>query len=302
MRFMIIVFALLVFSCSPKIYETTKWQQFPVNADGRAVEWSVPLRFFDKTTQLNYDVSNDLNNLYLAVRTTDKNTVQKIIASGLVFSIDTFLNNQTFPFSVAYPIHGFMGHNPNLKNSQPFINGQNTDIKNPGFSDNKQTNNNNKLPEHDDGFINNQIPELMLLTGFNNIGNGQKTILASESQSIKAKYVTDNSEVLFMELIIPFDAFLKNKLLAADSLTVLTFKFAYNNLVMNDMQQGPPNGNRGKNPGGSPSGGGLNGGQMGNMMHGGMGEAPGGEHHNIPDNQNKGTKTEKVFKLRLMYK
>ena len=94
-----IILALLVFACSSKVYEGTKWQSNAVHADGEFSEWKLPLKYFDKTTQLNYEISNDSKNLYIAARTSDKTTSFQIFSSGLKIEIDTTDVGKVYPIT-----------------------------------------------------------------------------------------------------------------------------------------------------------------------------------------------------------
>jgi len=83
----VIMIALLL-SCSKTTYKSI-WQLTPVNADGFSYEWSIPLRFSDSGSKLNYSITNDSEDLYISLRITEEQTQMKIMNAGFQVGIDT---------------------------------------------------------------------------------------------------------------------------------------------------------------------------------------------------------------------
>jgi hypothetical protein len=80
-------------SCSKNIYENG-WQSTKMK-DARSLKESEnPLRYYDNTNRLQYDVTNDSMNLYVSIRATDQQNQIKIIRSGLQLWIDTIGKNK----------------------------------------------------------------------------------------------------------------------------------------------------------------------------------------------------------------
>jgi hypothetical protein len=64
------------------------WAATPVIADGILSEWPAALRYVDEEMPLAYDITNDGQNLYVAVRTTDPATQVNILRAGLTLGIN----------------------------------------------------------------------------------------------------------------------------------------------------------------------------------------------------------------------
>src|SRR5450759_4772687 len=54
-----------------------------IKIDGDASEWHLPLRFYDNSTKLFFDFSNDDNNLYLCFQSKDDAEQMKIMRAGI---------------------------------------------------------------------------------------------------------------------------------------------------------------------------------------------------------------------------
>src|SRR5437899_1407063 len=78
----LIFIAIFLNACSESVYEAA-WQSVPVKADGNSREWPNPLKYYDRTTKLLYTVSNDLENLYVCVRSGEEPMQMKILRSGI---------------------------------------------------------------------------------------------------------------------------------------------------------------------------------------------------------------------------
>ncbi len=75
-------------SCSSKTYPDGTYQQTPVTIDGDLNEWSKPLRFGSSGGQMQYNVTNDKENIYISIETKDQATAMKILRSGVNIYID----------------------------------------------------------------------------------------------------------------------------------------------------------------------------------------------------------------------
>jgi hypothetical protein len=58
-----------------------------VKIDGKATEWGSQLQAFNKNTSIFYTMANNNDNLYLAIQTTDKAAMEKILGGGLALTI-----------------------------------------------------------------------------------------------------------------------------------------------------------------------------------------------------------------------
>lgn len=60
-----------------------------VRVDGELSEWDAARFITDEDTRLSYLISNDDRNLYLTLKTSDREKVSKIIARGITFTVNT---------------------------------------------------------------------------------------------------------------------------------------------------------------------------------------------------------------------
>ncbi len=271
----------LLLCSAPKDASKTNWQTKPVTADGKPDEWQIPLRFFDKTTQLNYDVTNDRTNLYIAVRITDETTLQQISMAGLTVKIDTVVKSKNAPFTLTYPSRGFGGMIPppgEMENgalpTNEFQNGESipqqpVSMQKQEVTPNEST---NRMPPPMPKGKQDQMPDMIKVSGFNH-QKGELLVLASESEQFKAGKLLDSTGIYFMEIVIPFETFFKPMLRNEDSLRVFNLKLSFEGGLQRPGEGTMPHGGQG----GPPQGGGGPGGGGGlNMSVGGMGGGPGG--------------------------
>ena len=95
---LILFISILAISCSPKTYDSLEWQGTDVGIDGIINDWSNPLRFYDYKSKINYSISNNLKNIYLCIKISDRPTQMKILRAGMEFRIDP-LGKKSFPVS-----------------------------------------------------------------------------------------------------------------------------------------------------------------------------------------------------------
>lgn len=65
------------------------WQSQPLTIDGDNADWPRPLPYHDDKEKLDYFISNDSTNLYIALSTKDEQTQQKILQGGLTVWLNT---------------------------------------------------------------------------------------------------------------------------------------------------------------------------------------------------------------------
>ncbi len=83
-------------------YEASR-QKSPITTDGKPAEWTAPLRFSDVKSGLQYNVTNDDENLYICVRASDETAQQQILRSGLKIFIDEN-GKKKYGTSVQFPV------------------------------------------------------------------------------------------------------------------------------------------------------------------------------------------------------
>ena len=75
-------------ACSPKLAPAGHYQDSPVAADGVPSEWKMPLRFTNAAYTMQYNVTNDDQNIYVAVSSLDDITQLRILRSGMTIYFD----------------------------------------------------------------------------------------------------------------------------------------------------------------------------------------------------------------------
>lgn len=76
-----------------------------IKIDGKPTEWP-KFEAYNNATEFFYTISNDKNNLYLAVQATYHGIIAKIVAGGITFTIkNNDKINQITPFAITYPYY-----------------------------------------------------------------------------------------------------------------------------------------------------------------------------------------------------
>ena len=70
------------------VQETAVWVPGNIKVDGKLNEWGDNLQALNKATQVYYTLANDDKNLYLAIRSANQNSANKIVAGGLNLTIN----------------------------------------------------------------------------------------------------------------------------------------------------------------------------------------------------------------------
>ena len=89
--------------CSNKNYPAGNYQQTAVTADGDLGEWSTPLRFGSSEGQVQYNVTNDNENIYISMQTHDATVATKILRSGVEVYIDPAAGKSK-KMSIVFPL------------------------------------------------------------------------------------------------------------------------------------------------------------------------------------------------------
>ncbi len=229
------------------------------------MEWSIPLKFFDKESKLNYDISNDKNNLYVIFKITDELTKMRVLNSGMQFAIDV-KGKKTFPVSINYPLSS--EHN----------------VQSGG--DIAYTNESGNVSEE---AIMAASKQMMRLSGFNpEVKEG--LVPQKNEYGIHAAMTVTGDDILYYELSVPFKTFYKETLTGADTVNPFSFEITFNpvteakpNPLDDAGDANSQNGAGGGMPGGGGSmpggGGGMPGG--GGMQHHKSDITPGSEKHTV---------------------
>jgi hypothetical protein len=65
------------------------WAPANTKIDGKLTEWGNTLQAYNKTVKLWYTIANDDKNIYLAIKSTDLDNNNKILAGGISFTLNT---------------------------------------------------------------------------------------------------------------------------------------------------------------------------------------------------------------------
>ena len=269
-------------SCAKTLYYSEDWQTDRIALDGKASEWSKPLRFYDEESGINYTISNDHQNLYFFCSTSNEQMQLKMLRSGIEFAIDT-LGKKSFPVSLKYPFGTTTS--PEIRRNAPTQTVTNIQPENdvqPVISSQP----NPLIPNGSNpkGKVDRTAFKLRLLeektdiqlTGFKpNLG---KIIPISDMRKtgILAVIDFDKTGTMYYESVIPFSTFYKRELTPSDSNKVFNYRIKINSAPNTNGNQNRGNGMRGGGMRGGMGGrGGMRGGSGGGMR-GGMGGGMGG--------------------------
>lgn len=250
------IFALFALaSCSSSLYQAT-WQARPVIADGNPTEWSLPLRYSDSKSGLQYNITNDETNLYVCIRATERPAQMKILSSGMVIWIDPSGKNKETT-GIHFPLPVRHDKRPSREGNSPII----SQGKNP-----------ERMSLQKEYEL--EKPEISL-SGFLPQYNG--TFEASEAKGAQAAINWDDQDNMTYELVIPFKAFFAKDMNALKDNPVIGFTInvaAFTRPQGSGSREGGYGGaGGGPHPQGMEGGqGGMAGGQGGGHS-GGMGES-----------------------------
>jgi len=71
------------------VQEGSIWAPATVKIDGKLTEWGATLSAYNKNVKLWYTIANDDKNIYLAIKSTDLDNNNKILAGGISFTLNT---------------------------------------------------------------------------------------------------------------------------------------------------------------------------------------------------------------------
>jgi hypothetical protein len=86
------------------------WAPTTVKVDGKLTEWGETLKAYNKNVMLWYTVANDDKNIYLAIKSTDLDNNNKILAGGISFTVNTEDKKRSKnAFIITFPIVSRVG-------------------------------------------------------------------------------------------------------------------------------------------------------------------------------------------------
>ena len=234
-------------ACSPKLAPEGHYQDAPVTADGIPSEWKIPLRFTNSAYTMQYNVTNDDQNIYVAVSSFDDITQLRILRSGMTIYFDP-KGKKNKDISLHFPIQKAPDPNGNRSRGD----GSTTYYQNQNNVQNRDTRKEELLLQSD--YYN--------TTGFTGIENGQFSAGDQKGPIHIGIKLNNQDSLLVYEVVIP----VKN-ILGPDWAAKASKKNFSVGVVM-DAVAGASGGGGGGRPGGF---GGMRGMGMRGMGGGGMG-------------------------------
>jgi hypothetical protein len=221
------------------------WQVKPIIVDGNNEDWNLPYTYSDNKVKIEYSFSNDSENLYISLKTSDRMTGLKILDAGMQVWIDcTGKKDKTT---------GIV--NP-LENAEPVIPGKGSMGQN-GSSNNGNAQALQKLISSAGDFS---------LMGFNGC-DGSYSVSQKNSCDIQVKIGMNKNGELVWEAAVPFKSFPNAAISKARTGQAIGIDFEINALQKFDKSSMAQGGGQGGGVGGGH--GGMGGGRRGGGGPGG---------------------------------
>ncbi len=249
------IYLLLFFTlsnCSPKEYPLGNFQETPILADGNSVDWHLPLRFGSEDGALQYNITNDNNNIYVSVATSDPSTQMRMLRAGISVYVDT-KGKTDKSMGISFPaneVSNMERINNRERNSSANKTADQTHFKKQLLMDN----------------------DIYKTFGFINMDN--RIYDVSDTTALKVGINNDAYGNLVFEAIIPIK-FVYNKPFNAKNAPSLSVGIVLNTMN-NETRTASAAGEGGMRSGGGMGGGMRGGGGMGGGMRGGGGGMGGG--------------------------
>jgi YD repeat-containing protein len=220
--------------------------------DGDIKEWGDSLRYYNTEKKINYSIANDKENLYMAIRITDRLEQRKIFKAGITFSMDP-KGKKKETFSITFPLNVQGGSVASLVSQ-----------KEPEGEVTKQDR---------EELMRERITTLrgIKVVGFKDIEGDM--ITTSNTYGIQTAINYDENGNLICEAAIPLKFFHADE----PSKNEWAFNFKVNGLTRPTAGQGADQGGGGRGGRGGGGGGGFGGGGGGGGR-GGHGGGGGGNH------------------------
>ncbi|MBP1650507.1 MAG: hypothetical protein H6Q26_664 [Bacteroidetes bacterium] len=112
-------------SCNRNIAPQERFQSSPIDPDGNASEWTMPLRYANSQYTLSYSITNDSRNIYICVMTSDPEMKHRIMKAGMSLYFDP-KGKQKKKMALVYPERNMDGIKvPTVYNTDGFLNMEN---------------------------------------------------------------------------------------------------------------------------------------------------------------------------------
>jgi hypothetical protein len=80
-----------------------EWADKPMSINGKLDDWADSLRHFNENTGFSYQLRNNRETLFLAIKSTEKQNLNRILARGITFSINTEGKKKAGP-TIVFPV------------------------------------------------------------------------------------------------------------------------------------------------------------------------------------------------------
>lgn len=262
-------------------YEANR-QKSPITTDGKPTEWTTPLRFSDTKSGLQYNVTNDDDNLYVCVRASNETAQQQILRSGLKIFIDEN-GKKKYSTSIQFPVppaHDGIKTGDSMPKQEKPVGQMPAGVAGRQKMNLKQLRNSNPR---------------IILAGFKPEFNGTFTL--NESRAVKAAMDWDDNNILTIEYTVPLNSFGTCDFGTREKAPVFAMKITADAVD----QQGADRPQGGRPEGGPPGGGRREGGSPGGG-EGGMGGPPGGmdEEGMMPRSGDDNTQQDISIKFKII--
>lgn len=107
-NFLVLSLSIFLFSSLPARSQkkaeliTSLWADKPILIDGKLNDWNDSLSLYNDATKLYYNLSNDDENIYLAIKNGAPESLTRILARGISFSAN--IENKKIPAMVTFPL------------------------------------------------------------------------------------------------------------------------------------------------------------------------------------------------------
>lgn len=195
----------LLQSCSNKSYPSLA-RNTALLVDGKSNDWNLPLKSYDQESKINYEVSNDRENLYVCMKLVDQQSQYKFLQNGFQLEIGSSIIKGK-KCLIEFPLADNMQSTFNM----------NDDIGNPGAMD-------QKIRMLKANSIKSKV--LMRLKGFANLPEGDVSLASKTGVSVAINFIED--DILIYEASIPLKNIINRSASSVDSLAVFSMGFVLN--------------------------------------------------------------------------
>lgn len=224
-------------------YPEAIWETSQIIIDGSDDEWAKPLSFFNRDCGLWFSISNDTQNLYMALSVSDAMRIRKMMTAGWTLSLSSSEKGRKFNVKITFPKVELVAPTP------------------PRGANEQQTKSLIALMIND---YSSKLSELKT-KGF---VSDQDVLKLDGESAIKVKAGANSNQNFVNELVIPLKELVSESPMELNER--VTMSITVNAMEMQMGGGGMGGGMRGGGGGGMPGGGG---GGMGGMRPGGGGSS-----------------------------